>query len=380
MSEEIIKNQPGTSGDLGGTQPGLYQGQGAFASGSEAGENVPGNYLNGAAIGNIATPLLGATDGPNAVNPSGDAGSGILRPEQARRFIDYVWDATVLAKDGRRVTMRANTMELEKVNVGERVIRAAAQGLGDYTNAGAQFTKVELTTKKIRLDWEVSAEALEDGIEGGALEDHLVRLMTNAFANDIEDLAINGTGSGNDAFLSIMNGFVNKAKTGDAHESVVTVADNAWTTDVMQNIILAMPRKYRALKNNLKFYAGTDAFQGIIKHNGTLADAIAEAFAGTPAGTPANRQAYLDGNGQTFGGARTTRVLGIDVQEVPYYPAGYVDLTFPQNRVWGFQRDITVNREYKPKKDTIEYTVFVRFGIQWEEEDAIAFADAGADS
>lgn len=382
MSEqEIIKNQPGTSGDLGGTTPGLYQGQGAFASGSEAGENVPGNYLNGGALGNLDTAAFGATGGANAVNPSGDAGSGILRPEQARRFIDYVWDATVLAKDGRRVTMRANTMELEKINVGERVIRAAAQALGDYTNTGAQFTKVELTTKKIRLDWEVSAEGLEDGIEGGALEDHLVRLMTNAFANDIEDLAINGIGSGSDAFTSIMQGFVNKATTGDAHEAIVTVADNAWTTDVMQKIILAMPRKYRALKNNLKFYAGTDAFQGIVKNNGTLADAVAEAFAGQqPGSTQANRQNYLDGVGQTFGGARTTRVLGIDVQEVPYYPAGYVDLTFPQNRVWGFQRDITVNREYKPKKDTIEYTVFVRFGVQWEEEDAIAFADSGAES
>ncbi len=379
MSEEIIKNQPGESGELGGTAPGLYQGQGAFASGSEAGSNVPGNYANGGVIGNIPNATFGVTSGPNAVNPSGEAGSGILRPEQARRFIDYVWDATVLAQDGRRVTMRANTMELEKVNVGERVIRSAAQALGDYTNAGATFSKVELTTKKIRLDWEVSAESLEDGIEGAALEDHLVRLMTNAFANDIEDLAINGDGS-TAPFLNIMTGFVKKAKDGDAHESVVTVADNAWTTEVMQNIILAMPRKYRALKNNLKFYAGTDAFQGIVKHNGTLADAIAEAFAGTPAGTPANRQAYLDGNGQTFGGARTTRVLGVDVQEVPYYPAGYVDLTFPQNRVWGFQRDITVNREYRPKKDTIEYTVFVRFGIQWEEEDAIAYADAAADA
>jgi len=291
-----------------------------------------------------------------------------------------VWDATILAQDGRRVTMRANTMELEKVNVGERVIRAAAQAVGDYTNAGATFSKVELTTKKIRLDWEVSAEALEDNIEGAALEDHIVRLMTNAFGNDIEDLAINGTGAGSDAFTSIMNGFVNRVKTeGDAHESVVTVANNAWTTDVMQNIILAMPRKYRAIKSNLKFYAGTDAFQGIVKNNGTLADAVAEAFASQAGGTPTNRQAYLDGGAQTFGGARTTRVLGIDVQEVPYYPAGYVDLTFPQNRVWGFQRDITVNREYKPKKDTVEYTVFVRFGIQWEEQDAIAFADAAAD-
>ncbi len=382
MSEQNLeKNQPGTSGQLGGTAPGLYQGQGAFASGSEAGSNVPGNYTDGGALGNIPTALTGVTSGPNAVNPSGEAASGILRPEQARRFIDYVWDATILAQDGRRVTMRANTMELEKVNVGERVIRAAAQAVGDYTNAGATFSKVELTTKKIRLDWEVSAEALEDNIEGAALEDHIVRLMTNAFGNDIEDLAINGTGDSADgAFLGIMNGFVNRVKNdGDAHEAVVTVSNDNWTTDAMQKIILAMPRKYRAIKSNLKFYAGTDAFQGIIKNNGTLADAIAEAFAGTPAGTPANRQAYLDGAAQTFGGARTTRVLGIDVQEVPYYPAGYVDLTFPQNRVWGFQRDITVNREYKPKKDTVEYTVFVRFGIQWEEQDAIAFADAAAD-
>lgn len=376
MSEEIIKNQPGESGEYGGTAPGLYQGQGAFASGGVGGVTDPGADT----LGNIPNAEFGLTDGANAVNPSGTAASGILRPEQARRFIDYVWDATTLAQDGRRVTMRANSMELEKVNVGERVIRAAAQADGSYTNAGATFTKVELTTRKIRLDWEVSAEALEDNVEGAALEDHLVRLMTNAFANDIEDLAINGDGvTGN--FLSIMDGFINRAKTnGDAHEAVVTVADNAWTPDVMQEIIYALPRKYRALKNGLKFYAGTDAFAGIVKHNGTLADAVAEAFGANIGRTEANTQAYLNGAGQTFGGARTTRVLGIEVQEVPYYPEGYVDLTFPSNRIWGFQRDITVNREYVAKKDTIEYTVFVRFGIQWEEEDAIAFADALADS
>jgi hypothetical protein len=347
---------------------------GAVAQGPE------GNLSPAASLGNIATANYGLTTGANAVNPTGTPG-GILAPEQARRFIDYVWDATVLAKDGRRVTMRANTMELEKVNVGERVIRAAAQAQPTFTNAGATFSKVELTTKKIRLDWEVSTEALEDNIEGAALEDHLVRLMTNAFANDIEDLAINGDGSTGD-FLSIMEGFVNRVKTdGGAHESIVTVTDNAWTPEVMQDIILAMPRKYRAIKNNLKFYAGTDAFQGIVKNNGTLADAVAEAFAGQIAGsTQANRQAYLDGGAQTFGGARTTRVLGVDVQEVPYYPAGYVDLTFPSNRVWGFQRDITVNRTYQPKKDTIEYTVFVRFGLQWEELDAVAYADAAVES
>jgi hypothetical protein len=360
-------------------------GDGVAVSGGIGGataQGPAGNLSPSLVMGNIATANFGDFSGPNAVNPSGTPG-GILLPEQARRFIDYVWDATVLAQDGRRVTMRANTMELEKVNVGERVIRAAAQAQPTFANAGATFSKVELTTKKIRLDWEVSTEALEDNIEGGALEDHLVRLMTTAFANDIEDLAINGTGTGGDAFLSIMNGFVNRVKSdgSGANESIVTVENGAWTPEVMQNIILAMPRKYRAIKNNLKFYAGTDVFQGIVKNNGTLADAVAEAFAGQIAGsTQANRQAYLDGVAQTFGGARTTRVLGVDVQEVPYYPAGYIDLTFPSNRVWGFQRDITVNRFYQPKKDTIEYTVFVRFGLQWEELDAVAYADAASDS
>ena len=381
MSEQntnIEKNYPG-SGD--GTE---INSAGSLVSGgvgSATGLNAAGSSV-GSQLGNTATAGFGVTTGDNAVNPTGNAG-GILRPEQAQRFIDYVWDATVLAKDGRRVTMRANTMEIEKVNVGERVIRAASQGSPNYTNTGARFTKVELTTKKIRLDWEVATEALEDNIEGGALEDRLVRLMTNAFGNDIEDLAINGDGATGD-FLSIMSGFVKQTRgtVGNAaHEYAATVADNNFTTTVMQGLLLAMPRKYRALKSNLKFYAGTDAFAGIVRNNGTLADAISEAFSTRTGSTQGNRQDYLDGAAQTFGNARTTRVLGVDVLEVPYYPAGYVDLTFPSNRVWGFQRDITVNREYKPKKDTIEYTVFVRFGLAWEELDAVAYVDSdSADS
>ena len=377
QDKDIAKNYPGSGGSGAelNSQGALVSGGVGSATGLDAAAASVGRQL-----GNTATAGFGVTSGDNAVNPTGTAG-GILAPEQARRFIDYVWDATVLAKDGRRVTMRANTMEIEKVNVGERVIRAAAQGSQNYTNTGATFTKVELTTKKIRLDWEVSTESLEDNIEGGALEDHLVRLMTNAFANDIEDLAINGDGRTGD-FLSIMNGFVNQTRNsavaGDtaAHEAVVSLSNDDWTTTIMQKIVLAMPRKYRAVKSNLKFYAGTDAFSGIVRNNGTLADAISSAFSDRIGSTQPNRQAYLDGGAQTIGGARTTRVLGIDVMEVPYYPDGFVDLTFPSNRVWGFQRDITVNREYKPKKDTIEYTVFVRFGLQWEELDAVAYGDA----
>jgi HK97 family phage major capsid protein len=381
MSEEIIKNMPSGASPVSN----YPNAEGAFGTADSVSSGTGAFSENGTFLGNSPTANFGVTTGANGVNPSSTAnpnypGTGILRPEQARRFIDYVWDATTLANDGRRVTMRANTMELEKINVGDRVIRAASQGVSTYTNTGATFSKVELTTKKIRLDWEVSAESLEDNIEGAALEDHLVRLMTNAFGNDIEDLAINGDGS-TGSFLSIMNGFINLEKTspntgagsnlGSAHE-VVDTAFTDWTVDKMQSLILAMPRRYRAITNGLKFYAGTDTFANIVKNNGTVIANIGS--------TEGSRGEFLGGANQTFGGARQTRVLGVPVLEVPYYPAGFVDLTFPQNRIWGFQRDITVNRFYVPKKDTVEYTVFVRFGIAWEELDAVAFADTTTDA
>lgn len=380
--------------------------EGVTASGG-VGRMDSGDALNYGNLGQATTVFAGEAGSPLAISPSGQKGGGILNPEQSRQFIDYVWDGTLLARDGRRITMRANTMELEKVNVGSRVIRAAAQADDTYTNAGATFTKVDLSTKKLRLDWEVSTEALEDNIEGAALEDHLVRLMTQAFANDIEDLAINGSLASANAFESIMDGFVIQTTTG-SHAAVPPAFANLagtpnaagtvdqyaealgdwdefvndggaphvrsgavtdWTTDVMQEIILALPRKYRAVKGGLRFYAGSDTFANIVSNNGTNG---VNAFVGSE--QYANQ--YLDGNAQEFGGPRATRVLGVPVLEVPHFPEGHVELTFPQNRIWGFQRDITVNREYKPKKDTVEYTVFVRFGIAVEELDAIAYATA----
>lgn len=344
---------------------------GVFAAGGVGGVTDPsaGN------VGNVPGGYFGVTTGPNAVNPAGAAGGGILQPQQSRQFIDYVWDATYLAQDGRKIAMRANTAEIEKLNVGERVIRAAAQADGAYENAGAEFTKIELSTKKIRLDWELSTEVLEDNIEGADLEDRIVRNMTNALANDIEDLAINGVGSGTDKFLKIMEGFVHQADAAGsgAHETVVTVANGEWTPEVLQSIIDTMPRKYRAMKSGLKFYAGTTTFNNIVRNLGT-------GYGAGTVTTEQRRNAYLDGGAQTIGGLKTINVLGVPVVEVPYFPDARVELTFPQNRIWGFQRDVQMLREFKNKKDTIEYTVYVRFGIAWEELDALAYADAAVDA
>jgi HK97 family phage major capsid protein len=315
-------------------------------------------------IGGVVDPGEGILDN----SPVGDLVSdgGILNPEQSRQFIEYIWEQQVLARDGRRVTMRANTAELEKMNVGERVIRAAAQADSTFTNADVQFTKVEITTKKIRLDWEVSTEALEDNIEGFGLEDRLVRTMTRAFANDLEDLAINGSVSASaDPFLRIMDGFYGKELTGNEATSVAS-SGSTWSVQDLQDIILAMPRKYRGSRSAMKFYAGSPTLSSLLNSLAQTGNFNSERIV----------ERIVDGTvPQIVGAPLQYRVLGLPILEVPYLPDNYVSLTFPENRIWGFQRDVVVHREFKPKKDTVEYTVFVRFGVQVEETDAIAYGE-----
>jgi HK97 family phage major capsid protein len=321
-----------------------------------------------AATGAVVSGGIGGVTNPSAgdlgvVGSTTDDG-GILNPEQSRQFIEYIWEQQVLAQDGRRVTMRANTAELEKLNVGERVIRAAAQADATYTNADVAFTKVEVTTKKIRLDWEVSTEALEDNIEGVGLEDHLVRTMTRAFANDLEDLAINGTGSGTNSFLSILEGFHAKETGGGNEATTVASSGSTWTVQDLQDIVLAMPRKYRGSRSAMKFYAGSPTLSSLLNSLANSGNFNSERIV----------ERIVDGSvPQVVGAPLQYRVLGLPIVEVPYLPDDYVSLTFPENRIWGFQRDVTVHREFKPKKDTVEYTVFVRFGVQIEETDAVAY-------
>jgi len=77
------------------------------------------------------------------------------------------------------------------------------------------------------------------------------------------------------------------------------------------------------------------------------------------------------------------RAFGIPVQEVPlmdetktgdYSGASGehsdVWLTFPQNMIWAIKRDIVVYREFVPRKDAIEYTLFTRVGANIENSDA----------
>ena len=354
----------------------------------------------------ISTTSIGgdASLSNGAVNASGDAaalsGTGLLYPDQANRFLDYMWDATILAKAARTIRMRSNTTEIDRVQVGQRIMRQAyedaptdwygsgsgatqAGGTGGVLNQGASFYKISLTTRKLRLDWELSAESLEDNIEGPDLEDHIARLMATQAGNDIEDVLINGNTSSTDGLLKSFNGFRTLVAT-NAH--VVDANGTAIDRTTFNNAIKQLPRKYKQRRNQLRFFLGSNLVQDYLYQLTSNAGSV-NPF-DIASGVIRGEVAANDGGPGTV----TPFAFGIPVVNVPLMDEtrdssdrqqgdgnytwsatgqyGDLHLTFPQNFIIGIKRDVVVYRLFQPKKDTIEYTLFIRVGCAIENFDA----------
>jgi len=127
-----------------------------------------------AAAGTTVSTGFGSSTGGSGVHVASENGNGgLLNPEQSARFLDYMFDATVIGKVARTVRMKSDTTEIDRMSVGEKLVKLASEGENTAINQGVTFSKISLTTKKLRMDWELSTESLEDNIEGADLEDHI---------------------------------------------------------------------------------------------------------------------------------------------------------------------------------------------------------------
>jgi hypothetical protein len=307
-----------------------------------------------------------------------NASGGLLKPEQSNRFIDFVVDQSNLMRNARVVRMRTPSREIDKVSVGTRLMQKATEATDDGSNAAVTFSKVSLTSVKLRLDWELSTEALEDNIEGASLEDHLAQIMARQTANDLDDLLINGNTSSNNALLKALDGFVKLSLAGG---TVVDEGGNNISRSTFDRVLRNMPTKFLQRRNELRFFTGAGLVQDVSFSLQNPNSATA-ATAGAPApGSTFGEQAFMNGAIRANGGPGATGLApyGVPLVEIPLFPEtvsgdysgasgnhGYVELTFPNNKVVGMHRDITVYRQFQPKTDTIEYTQFMRVACNVE--------------
>lgn len=118
--------------------------------------------------------------------------SGLLNPEQARKFIQQTFDATNLGGLVRHEMRTAKTGEIDKIGIASRILRKKTENNDDGYRAGVNTSQIEYATTAVRLPWEITEETLRENIEGEHLEQIITDLMTTQLGVDMEDLYLNG--------------------------------------------------------------------------------------------------------------------------------------------------------------------------------------------
>ena len=199
------------------------------------------------------------------------ATAGKLSPKQSDQFIDFVIDVTMLSGNVRVVRFRQETMQIDKIGVGQRVTVPKAEAQAPAIRRGVTTSKVELTPKDQMTPFEISDNFPDQCIEGEKVEDTVTRLMATQTANDLEELYINGYTEGparmesdlldggsvdyvKDSFIAQFDGWLRLADAANLWDA--EGADISST--VFSRMITSMPVKFRRVRQNLRFLVSLD--------------------------------------------------------------------------------------------------------------------------
>lgn len=178
---------------------------------------------------------------------TGSLASGLLNPEQARKFIQQTFDATNLGGLVRHEMRTAKTGEIDKIGIASRIVRKKTENTDDNYRATVNTSQIEYATTAIRLPWEITEETLRENIEGQNFETIVTNLMTSQLGVDLEDLYLNGdeaTDSGNPDydFLKINDGWIKQIANG-GHVYDAT-SEEGMSLDLFYKTLAQLPNKY----------------------------------------------------------------------------------------------------------------------------------------
>ncbi len=178
---------------------------------------------------------------------TGNIAHGLLNPEQARRFIQQIFEATNLGPLVRHVMRTSKTGEINKIGIASRIIRAKVENSDDGYRAGVETDVIEYATKAIRLPWEITEETLRENIEGQQMEAIITNLMTTQLGVDLEDLYLNGDEETDPSdkdydFLKLNDGWIKQISNGGHVYS--SKNQNVMSLDIFYKALQALPNKY----------------------------------------------------------------------------------------------------------------------------------------
>lgn len=173
--------------------------------------------------------------------------SGLLNPEQAKKFIQQTFEATNLGGLVRHEMRTAKTGEVDKIGIGRRILRKKTENTDDGYRADVQTSQIEYATTAVRLPWEITEETLRENIEGQNFEQIVTNLMTTQLGIDLEDLYLNGdedtaASDPDHDFLYINDGWIKQISNG-GHVYDAS-SETSMSLDLFYKTLAQIPNKY----------------------------------------------------------------------------------------------------------------------------------------
>lgn len=289
---------------------------------------------------------------------------GLLTPEQTERFMDFIEDEPTLLGQARVIRMNGPTRKVNSMGFGKRILRAARQvgsenddgGNDRYVRAAdraaPQTRQIEMETSEVIAEVRLPYEVLEDNIEGGSFEAHVLRQIARQAATDLEELSLWGSSANvQDPYLALQDGYMLRAlRDGN-------VLDNngaGINPDMFANTLLSMPQKYLRLLPQMRAF---------ITHANKIRYQQTVSKRQTGYGDSALQQGDLPLYAQ---GLRLEPVAML--AEPEQGESGLV--TFPKNLLYGIQRKITIETDRDIKSREIIVVLTARVAFQIDDIDA----------
>lgn len=200
------------------------------------------------------------------------ASGGKLNNVQSNKFIDFVIDITQLKGNVRVVRFKPETLDIDKIGVGQRVTVPKAEAQAPQVRRGVTTSKISLTPKELMTPFEISDNFVEINIEGESVEQTIIRMMATQTGNDIEEMLINGDPLGHarlesdmldgglatqyvkDSYMALITGWLRRADSANLYDGQGADINSTF----FSRMITSVPVKFRRIRGDMRFLVSLD--------------------------------------------------------------------------------------------------------------------------
>ena len=313
---------------------------------------------------------------------TGDLGAGTMQPAVANRYIQEVVERSVILSEARRLPMPSHTRNIDRLVHSGRVMRFVGEG-EEVTTAGAiSFEQRQLIAGDMPAAEDWSRQTIQDNIEGDNLENTIVEVMGLLHSRDMAELFLyaNADDVASPAFPDAdeAGDEFRQHLGGTPHDGWLLLSDHLIdkqgaqpdsAREVFGELMAAVPSKVfnTRPKSEWRFYVSSDLEQRYREELGErstpLGDrALFETFPVFYQGVPVVTDPMLR--------TETRDMVGNGDADVTHVSDAM--LVHPVNLVTGFQQDMMIDLEWRPRKRMFELTIGLRGDANVEDPGALS--------